>query len=232
MKKTLALLLAFVMCLSLYACGGSNDAPKTAEAPTETTESNALGIGNAFSTDNVECVIKEVTWFTSEEFKGISDSNDRFAIVDGKTAIIQGDYLTLDTATLFPGYHVWGTTGVAKDKVSDNSFLCVKYSLQNIGKEIVDCGMESDGFMGMISVPYGTIEVIYDDGYTFNFGDDDFGKYIGFTTTLTVLGEPMEEVMIINLPNQVLENADKPLMLKVTLPSTGGEVEEFIVSVR
>ena len=232
MKKAISLLLALVMCLSLCACGGGNDATQTPETPTEATESTTLGLGDTFGTDNVECVINEITWFTSEEYKGVSDSNDRFAIVDGKTAIIQGDYLTIDTANLFPGYHVWGITGIAKDKVSDNSFLCVKYSLQNIGKEVVDCGMESDGFMGMISVPYGTIEVIYDDGYTFNFGDDDFGKYVGFTTTLTVLGDPVEEVMIINLPNQVLENADKPLMLKITLPTANGETEEFIVSVR
>lgn len=36
MKKRLSLLLALVMCLPLYACGGGNDASKT-EAPTEIT---------------------------------------------------------------------------------------------------------------------------------------------------------------------------------------------------
>lgn len=39
MKKTISLLLALVMCLSLCACGGGNDTPETTEAPTET---NAL----------------------------------------------------------------------------------------------------------------------------------------------------------------------------------------------
>ena len=34
MKKTISLLLALVMCLSLCACGGSNDVPETTEAPT------------------------------------------------------------------------------------------------------------------------------------------------------------------------------------------------------
>ena len=231
MKKFLPFMLALSLCLSLCACGSSNETVK-AETPTEASEDSAIKIGEAFGTDHVECVIQEIKWFTSEEFEGISDSNDRFAIVNGKTAIIQGEYLTLDTANLFPGSHVWGTTGVAKDKVSENSFLCVKHSLRNIGKEVVDCGMESDGFMGMISVPYGTMEVIYDDGYTFGFGGDDFGKYIGFTTRLNVLADPVEEVMIINLPNQVLENSDKPLMLKVTLPSENREAEEFIVSIR
>ena len=92
--------------------------------------------------------------------------------------------------------------------------------------------MESDGFMGYIDVPYGTMEVIYDDGYTFNFGEDDFGKYVGFTTPLAVLSDPVNEVMVINLPNKVLENGDKPMKLKVVLPASNGEVEEFIVSIR
>ena len=232
MKKVISMLLALVLCLSLCACGGSNDAPKTAEAPVAATESTELKIGDAFGTDAVECVIQEITWYTSEEFTSNSDSNDQFVIVDGKSAIIQGDNWTLDTEKLFPGYHAWGISGMTKEKVSEYSFLCVKHSLQNIGKEKVDVGMESDGVVGMISVPYGTMEIIYDDGYTFNFGSDGFGKYVGFTTPLTVLGDPVNEVMIINLPNKVLENGDKPLKLKITLPSSNGEIEEFIVSIR
>lgn len=232
MKKALSALLMLVICLSLCACGSSKDTPKATEAPVEAPESNELKIGDAFGTDAVECVIQEITWYTSEEFTANSDSNDRFAIVDGKSAIIQGDSWTLDTENLFPGYHSWGISGMIKEKVSEYSFLCVKHTLQNIGKEIIDCEMESDGFMGMLLVPYGTMEVIYDDGYTFNFGSDGFAKYVGFTTPLTVLGDPVNEVMIISLPNKILENGDKPLKLKVMLPSSNGEVEEFIVSIR
>jgi len=40
MKKTIALLLALVMCLSLCACGGSNDVPET-EVPNKTEITNA-----------------------------------------------------------------------------------------------------------------------------------------------------------------------------------------------
>lgn len=232
MKKALSILLVLVLCLSLCACGGSNDAPKATEAPVEATESTELKIGDAFGTDTVECVIEEITWFTTEEFTSNSDNNNQFVVIDGKSAIIQGDHWTLDTEKLFPGYHAWGISGMMKDKVSEYAFLCVKHTLQNIGKEKVDVGMESLGVMGMISVPYGTMEVIYDDGYTFNFGNDDIGKNIGFITPLAVLGDPVNEVMIINLPTQVLENADKPLKLKVMLPSSNGEVEEFIVSIR
>lgn len=227
MKKTISLLLTLVICLSLCACGGSNDTPKATEAPVEATESTELKVGDAFGTDAVECVIQEITWYTSEEFTSNSDNNDRFVTVDGKMAIIQGDHWSLDTEKLFPGYHAWGVSGMIKEKVSEYSFLCVKHTLQNIGKEIIDCEMESDGFIGVIFVPYGTMEVIYDDGYTFNLG-----KYGGFITPLAVLSDPVNEVMIINLPNKVLENGDKPLKLKVMLPSSNGEVEEFIVSIR
>lgn len=219
MKKTIALLLALVLSLSLCACGGSNDAPKATEAPMEATESNELKIGDAFGTDNVECVIKEYKWLTSEEFKEHSTR-------------ISGDAIQLSTDVVFPGYKVWGTVGMVESNLSDYSFLCVTYSLQNVGKEGVEGTTESAGFAGMFVAPYGTIEVIYDDGYTFDFGDGDLGKYSGFTTPLRVLGDPIEEVMIINLPNQVFKNDDKPLKLKITLPSSNGQVEEFIVSIR
>ena len=228
MKKALSTLLVLVICLSLCACGGSNGSSQATEA----TESTELNIGDTFGTDTVECMIQEISWFTSEEFTSNSDNNDQFVIIDGKTAIIQGDYWTLDTEKLFPGYHTWGISGMMKDMVSEYSFLCVKHTLQNIGKENIGPGMKSDGFMGYMDVPYGTMEVIYDDGYTFNFGNDDFGKLVGFTSHLAVLSDPVNEVMIINLPNQVLENSDKPLKLKITLPTSNGEVEEFIVSIR
>ena len=35
MKKAISLLLALVMCLSLFACGGGNDTPETTEASTD-----------------------------------------------------------------------------------------------------------------------------------------------------------------------------------------------------
>jgi hypothetical protein len=55
---------------------------------------------------------------------------------------------------------------------------------------------------------------------------------MGFQSTLKVLGDPVREVVVIGVPNQVLENIDKPLKLRITLPCTSGETEEFIISVR
>ena len=222
MKKYISLLLALVLCLSLCACGGDNggttDTPKTTEAPTEVAQNTTYKVGEAFGTDNVECVITGLKWLTSEEFKKFS------------TYEAGGTY-TLNTDIVFPDYHAWGSNGATESKLEEITFLCVTHSLQNVGKENVEAGMEANNFGGYFVVPYGTMEVIYDDGYTFNWGDDDFGKYCGFTSTLSVMGSPVNEVMIIGLPNQVFENDDKPMQLKVTLPASNGETQEFIVDV-
>lgn len=215
MKKTISLLLALILCLSLCACGGSNDSPKATEAPVEAPESTELKIGDAFGTDSVECVIQEIIWYTSEEITMKCGFHNEF----------------LNVENLFPDDQMWGSTLITKEEVSDYSFLCVKHTLQNIGKESVGPVLEPDGEI-LHMLPYGTMEVIYDDGYTFDFDSDGRGKYIGFTTPLTVLGDPVDEVMIIKLPNKVFENGDKPLKLKVMLPSSKGKVEEFIVSIR
>lgn len=217
MKKLLALLLVALMTISMVACGEETTSAEPSKTESEATDSITFKLSEAFGTDSVECVITETKWLTSEEFKEYSKRN--------------GESLVLDTELVFPDYRVWGVTGVAESKLADTSFLCVTYSLQNVGKEDVVSEMESAGF-GMMDVPYGTIEVIYDDGYTFGFSDGDFGKYQGFTYPLRVLSDPITEVMMINVPNQVFENDDKPLMLKVTLPSSNEEIEEFIVSIR
>lgn len=241
MRKIIAMLLALIMVLPLSACGGAStpsapDAASTAEA--DTTESNAAdsseenaeassqtpetpevkeyAIGEAFGTDNVECVITEIEWLTSEDFKSRA-----FLKTSGGNKVY-----SLDTELLFPDSTVWGITGFSESKISENSFLIITCTLQNTGKEAVQCEMKSDGGIGMMFVPYGTISVVYDDGYTFDVSDS------GFTSGLTVLGDPIKEVGIINFPNQVLENEDKPVKLKVTLPNSNGETEEFIVSVR
>ena len=138
----------------------------------------------------------------------------------------------LSISTVFPDYEAKGITKITKSSLTDSSYLCVVYSLQNVGKEDVVSGEESVGDGSYWALPYGTIEVNYDDGYTFSGGIDGFTKYFGFTNTLKVLSDPITEVMIFDLPNQVFENDDKPLNLKVTLPSSNEETEEFIVSIR
>lgn len=216
MKKLLALLLAALISISMVACGESNKpaGEETSNTDNETPESTTFAIGEAFGTDSVECVIKEIKWITSEDFEQYTTRE------------------TLSISTLFPDYEAKGTTKITKSSLTDSSYLCVVYSLQNVGKEDVVSGEESVGDGSYWALPYGTIEVNYDDGYTFSAGSDGFTKYFGFTNTLKVLSDPITEVMIYELPNQVFENDDKPLNLKVTLPSSNEETEEFIVSIR
>ena len=57
MKKIVAMILAFVMCLSLCACGGGNNTPET-EAPTETSSSSAIAGMPNFSAEDVANAIK------------------------------------------------------------------------------------------------------------------------------------------------------------------------------
>ena len=216
MKKLLALLLAALMSISMVACGESNkpSGDETSNTENESPESTAFAIGEAFGTDSVECVIKETKWITSEEFEQYTTREN------------------LSISTVFPDYEAKGITKITKSSLTDSSYLCVVYSLQNVGKEDVVSGEESVGDGSYWALPYGTIEVNYDDGYTFSGGIDGFTKYFGFTNTLKVLSDPITEVMIFDLPNQVFENDDKPLNLKVTLPSSNEETEEFIVSIR
>ena len=243
MKKLIAMLLAMMMVLSLVACGNNEgtkteaqtqetaeattaapvteasttEAPTTEEPTTEAPKDTEYAIGEAFGTDNVECVIKEIRWVTSEEFISMS-----------KVSVISGNRMyLLKKDILFPDCTVSGTTGCSESKISENSFIFITCTLQNIGKNDIRCGSKSDGGIGMIDIPYGQINLIYDDGYT--FGEYE---YSGFTDTLKVLGDPIKQVTIISFPNQVLEKEDKPVKLKVKLPNSNGETEEFIVSIR
>lgn len=234
MKKTIVILLALVMVLSLAACGGNSTVQEMKETKSDSEEESAeaistkgsetdasevieFAIGQAFGTDTVECVITEIKWLSPEEYQSIA-----------KVKTSGGNhFLRLDTDLQFPEYDVWGATSIREDKASETSFIWIYYTLQNVGKEAVSPSQEATGDGSFWIVPYGTIAVIYDDGYTF-----EVDEYSGFTSGLGVLSDPVKGVGIISFPNQVLENEDKPVQLKVTLPNASGETEEFYVAVR
>ena len=214
MKKWIALLLAAIMCLSLVACGSNGETSNNNQS--ETTE---YAIGEAFGTDNVECIVTGIKWVTPEEFDTIAKSTQ--FIIDGEHTY------NIDTELLFPEcVGAFGNLGGIKSKISDQYFLLVTFSLQNCGKEVVTYTEKPSG-IGYSLMPYGTFEVIYDDGYVFDCGTES-----GFTTTLAVLGDAIKTLGGCMVPSQVYENTDKPLKIKVILPNASGEAEEFIVSVR
>ena len=258
MKKILSLALASLMVISvLCACGGSNEAAasesqhssnnqamqqsqlqssaedaedstaivvENAEQSVEeeqsvTAEATQYAIGDAFGTDNVECVIEDVIWFTPEDI--LSNSSRK---LDKEYNVIR-----LDISSLYPEYKFEGLTGVAipstatEDHPEGDPYLCVLYSLQNIGKN------EVGNYSFMESTydrePFGNISVVYDDDYIFDFE-------LGFVSTLEVLGDPLKEGRVIKLKQAVYENEDKPLQLKVSLPNSKGDLEEFYIRVR
>ena len=217
MKKILALLLAVVMCLTFAACGKETEAPEesTAEA-TEVPEVTEYTVGEPFGTDSVECVVTEVRWVTQEDVTSHPAATD----------VTGSDYKTykqLLASDLFPGYTFYGLSGLSS-KASGYPYLCVTFTLQNVGKTAVEPTIQDNNW-GAAFNSYGSISVIYDDGYTFDAEE-------GFNTALEILGDAFKEGRIFDLPSQVFENEDKPLKVKVTLPASSGEAQEFIVAVR
>ncbi len=214
LKRTFTLLLALALCMSLAACGKTSADKGSGNATdVSTTGTDKYAIGEAFGTDSVECVIDEVKWVTLED---VTSHPSAYAMV--------GNVKQLEAKDMFPGYSFFGIS--ALNDTMDYPCLVVTFSLKNIGKTDVAPTMDAENFTPYSEVPsYGNISVIYDDGYTFEAEE-------GFTTALKVLGTPIKEGRIFQLPSQVSENEDKPLEVKVSLPNSNGETEEFFVSVR
>lgn len=245
MKKIIALLLVLCMMISLVACSenatnqtteattseestteATTSEESTAEATTPeestaeatTPEETRYAIGEAFGTDSVECVVTEVRWVTEEDVtshpsaKSVSKSNGA------------GTYIYLDAKDMFPGYQFYGvsgfTSGYNKGVAWSAPKLCVTFTLKNVGKNTVEPAIK-----GYELDPYGNISVVYGDGYTFDSEE-------GFNTTLEVLGEEIKEGRIFDLPDQVSENEEEALMIRITLPDSSGTAEEFFVTVR
>ena len=211
MKKLLALLLAAVMCLSLVACGGGDSTLETAETPTtDTPTTTEYVIGEAFGTDSVECVVTEVRWVTLEDVKSHPELEYSSSGVG---------YYRVYTEAMFPGYK-FPETEQFTTAMSGYPYLCITYTLRNIGKTIIEPVIQDNEV-----VTYGNISVLYDGGYTFD-------AVYGFRKTLEVLGDAVKEGRLFEVPSQVYENKDKALKVNITLPTSNGETAEFIVTVR
>lgn len=217
MKKVISLLLALVLCLSLVACSGGNDTPEANETPsaeastTEAPGATEYAIGDAFGTDSVECIVTDVVWVTQEDVINFNETHD---FNSGNTVM---------ASSLFNGYTFYGISGFNPNSTK-YPYLCVTFTLQNVGKTLVEPTIQDNNW-GAAFNSYGSISVIYDDGYTFDAEE-------GFNTTLEILGDAFKEGRIFEVPAQVYENEDKVLKVKITLPNANGETEEFIVSVR
>lgn len=235
MKKAITILLTLVMVLSLAACGGDSTQTDTPESQpsesvvnhtesksgNESIHSDEYAIGEAFGTDNVECKVLSFTWITPEKFDSVSERTSSSYHGESVYAI--------DVKALFPQCEdSFGQMGGIKSDLSDACLLLVEFSLQNTGKAAVEAATEwKDSFRGVL-LPYGTCVAIDDAGSEYEFGS----QQSGFTTSLGVLADAVQVVGGCRLPVQVYENESKPLHVKVTLPNSSGEKEDFIVALR
>ena len=235
MKKLLALILAAALALSLVACGGDNGAgdtntPSTGNGDTTSADTTSGGnneqgnnsantqyaIGDTFGTDTIECVITAANWIGEEDL-WVPE-----LVSNGAGELVAEGELRRETnvSYFYPDYRFEGISGFPT-KTIDNPYLCVTFTLCNIGKEEIKPEIDTSNNF----VPYGDIAVLYDDGYVFESG-------AGFITTLKILSDKVLEGRLFNVPGEVSENTDKPLMLRVTLPNSTGETEEFIIAIR
>ena len=100
MKKLIALFLEAIMCLSLIACGGGNDAPEATDAPTETpapeevkmTKEEMLAIAEEYTAGNIQ----------NDSIENIARAKMKYCnktiLLSGTVRSIQEDYIELSAS--------------------------------------------------------------------------------------------------------------------------------------
>lgn len=226
MKKLLALILAAALALSLVACGGDSGAgdtntPSTGNGDTTSTDTPSgggedntspeiqeLALGDTISTDNWEFTLTKVTFGTNLCKETESDD---YMIVDG-------DYETTYTY----GGETYNLSYVAED---GRAFVAVAYTMKYNGKETVKTFNQ---------LP--KLKVDYSGGYLF-----EDSPYTGGSLSVRVDGvfeevksptiEPLSPAAeyrdCFDVPIEVMENADAPVKIIVTLDGV-----DYIYSVR
>ena len=217
MKRTLALFLALVMCLSLCACGGGNDIPdahETTEAPqTPNTEAPQTPNTEATQTPNTEA---------TEQSEDVSEN------ISEETIYNLGDVIETDLFRITPSF-----TGYAHELANwpDENFMTPEgqfsgesaYSAANgkvamYGEVLIEyIGNEKSD----VSLSIG-ISVDYDDGYIFNGSDVDIGCCVSVDGKWSYNGtmnfEPLSSNTTrilrycVEVPEQVEVNRDKSLL--------------------
>ncbi len=239
MKKLLALMLAAALALSLAACvgdsrAGDTNTPSGGDGDTTSADTPSGGgeeqgndnantqyaIGDTFGTDTIECVITAADLIEEEDLwvPELVSNGAGELVAEGEPR------RETNAGYFYPGYQFYGISGFPWKPI-DNPYLCVTFTLHNIGKEEISPELITPAYGDVDFAPYGNIAVLYDDGYVFESEQ-------GFTTTLEILSDKVLEGRIIEVPKEVSENTDKPLMLRITLPNSTGETEKFIITIR
>lgn len=195
MKRTLALLLALVMCLSLAACGGNSQ--------TSSTESQGDSVKSTEETETV-----------SKDEPEILHLNESVQVGDFELCI--RDVRTAEKVSI--GF----VTGGKQFSPTNDYFVCVTYSLKNIGKSSLQANK-------------GLFTLNYADGYKFSCDGNLYlhGSYRNLYehggtqepfVELQVLGDEVYFLEAFDVPAQVVEDTESPLFL--TLKATLFNVDE------
>ena len=210
-KRMLAVLLGTCMALSIVACGkdkGTSDQNVNGESDEIQVEEH--NIGETVVDDNYEITILDVCYGTNLCTSASSD-----------------DYLFLDGNY---DEKIQGVNGEKYDKAyiaaDDRAYVVIKYNLKFTGKSQLAYSQ------------YMTLD--YDNGY--EFGDhpyvgSDFSYKSGdqFTSasyiTLEPLCEDKEIRSVFDVPKQVMDDKDKPLILKFNI-SVDGTIKEVHYKLR
>ena len=215
MKKVLSLLLAFVMCLSLCACGGGNtDASVDDETTAPTTEApvdkddvsteKEYSLGDTITTDIIEFSLTRVEF--ADQLK----------------------YATFSTGEQPDAEYMLPTTEPQSNKtfVADEgyTFLSYSYSLKYTGKEEI----EVETAMG--------ISADYNNGYTFDVWSDAYmwSNYVSIDgdTKLKPLDPLGEGRGCMKVPEEVSTNSAAPLKINVSIPNGDGTTTDAVYIIR
>jgi hypothetical protein len=199
MKKTISLLLALVLCLSLCACGGGSDAPAT-KAPEKSSELNVgdTATGQLFditiqSVEPIEKIENGYVWhmWSPEE----------------KT--------TYQDITAEEGYTIFKIVYSYKYTGKESGEFCFELSLD------YDNGYTFDGLGGhaLPAIDNSTTKLGFEESYEIGAWD----CFIYIDDPLSFEGREIVEYIIVN--DQVLSNTDKAFVLKIDVPTSPWDYE-------
>lgn len=203
MKRTLALLLALVMCLSLCACGGGNDipdAPETIEA-TQTPNTEATQTPNTEATEPSE----------DETIYQLGDTieTDLFKITPSFTGYAYELANWPDENYMTPAGKFSGASAYSASE--GKTAMYGEVQIEYIGNE------KSDVSLNM------SISVDYDNGYIFKGADVEMGNCVSVDSDWQYDGQMTFEPLsnyntrilryCVEVPEQVETNNDKSLLV-------------------
>lgn len=193
MKKTIALLLALVMCLSLCACGGGNDIPETTEALAEATQA-----------PTTEPPVEETVYKLGDVIE-----TDLFKIIPSFTGYAYELANWPDENYMTPAGEFSGTSPYSASE--GKTAMYGEIQIEYIGNEKSDVDLNI------------SISVDYDNGYIFQGDDVDMGNCVSIDGDWKYSGhmtfEPLSDATTrilrycVEVPEQVETNTDKSLVV-------------------